>query len=332
MSPRTVHFAAVLAALTTGSTALATPPDVDDARLSPLCVGDDGVAWSSTIRGNGGSHYLSTSRWGVLWVAPVAGTIQFESLGGVTENYLDVDRSRADPQKPEVSWQRSTANPVAFLEGWGAHSCSPRNQLALYRTTGAELGWVLREPGGVTLTLANQKRDVAARVVDIRNRASDYRDPTGTVPFDELAPFWLDEETTGFVPGPAIATGKHVVASVRLQSGFDPTDVLVVLQRTDFDRALAWLLNAHGLEQHRAGLYEVSATWFREAITRDPTFSIARFNLACALARLDDIGGVVKTFEDLATEPGIGAKVDADSDFDALRTDPMFIEARGKLK
>jgi len=83
--------------------------------------------------------------------------------------------------------------------------------------------------------------------------------------------------------------------------------------------------NAAGLALHRRGDYAGAAPLFHKAAHADPSAKLPMYNLACALARLQD-PNAAKALT-LAIErggPEVAQKALKDADFDAVRAEPWF--------
>ena len=64
--------------------------------------------------------------------------------------------------------------------------------------------------------------------------------------------------------------------------------------------AKATTLNARALKDHQAGSHDAAAKGFEEAVRVDPSHVLARYNLACALAKKGDAERVLGVLADLA--------------------------------
>lgn len=326
-----LHVPVAVLALSWAGHAHATPPDVEDLHLEVMCAGDAGTAWTTRLHSNGGSHFLVIHRWGLVWLSPSAQSATFAAVGGLVENHVNVGVDEG-VDKPGLTWTTSTIDQATWLREHGAETCAPRDLFTHYVEDATGFSVRPTPSGAVRLGLGEQSKMLSGTVVDLRNRASDYGDPTGTLSFDALAPFAFDDEALGWASGPAVATGAHVVARARVEREFDPTDLLVVMDADAFASTTAWLANADGLEHHRAERFELAAQWFREAVDRDLAFSIAAFNLACAHARLGSAMGTARALERLVGVPGMAAKVKADADFDGVRAHPTVQAAVAGLE
>ena len=109
-------------------------------------------------------------------------------------------------------------------------------------------------------------------------------------------------------------------------SEFGDRDVLMGSPKSSLIRSKAWLINARGLDDHRAGQFDRSAWWFAEALRLDPTFETACYNLACAQARLGNTGQAIHHLAQLEGKAALRAKIEADGDFAAVLKDPQMVE------
>jgi hypothetical protein len=84
--------------------------------------------------------------------------------------------------------------------------------------------------------------------------------------------------------------------------------------------------NTAALTEHEAGHYEASRDGFARAVALAPEWSIPRFNQACALARLGDLGAAAEVIEPalLRDLPAILPRLARDADLAALREVPTF--------
>jgi hypothetical protein len=85
--------------------------------------------------------------------------------------------------------------------------------------------------------------------------------------------------------------------------------------------------NAAGLELHERGEHARAAELFHRAAYANPTSKLPMYNLACALARLDD-PGARKALELAIARggPEVRAKALRDPDFERVRRSPWFTE------
>jgi len=81
----------------------------------------------------------------------------------------------------------------------------------------------------------------------------------------------------------------------------------------------SYLINAMGFDAHKRGDYERSRTAFERAAQWDRENQTARYNLACACARLKDTEGMVQSLSMLPATAELRAKIEADADFDGVR-------------
>ena len=84
-------------------------------------------------------------------------------------------------------------------------------------------------------------------------------------------------------------------------------------------------LNSEGVRLHGRRNYTESLARFERAVALNPNYGIARFNAACAAARLDDVDGARAHAEAfLLLAPGSAGKLLHDEDLHALRSAPGF--------
>jgi len=86
---------------------------------------------------------------------------------------------------------------------------------------------------------------------------------------------------------------------------------------------VAQALNLLALAEHRAGRYESSARGFESALELEPTYAAARFNLACALARLERLDEARRAIHTLLCEdlPSYAPRLTSDPDLEPLRAE-----------
>jgi hypothetical protein len=88
--------------------------------------------------------------------------------------------------------------------------------------------------------------------------------------------------------------------------------------------------NDAGMELHRRARYADAAALFAKAAAADVTAPLPSYNLACALARLDDPGAETALRSALARDPEqVKRKAAADRDFARVRTRPWFVALVG---
>ena len=122
------------------------------------------------------------------------------------------------------------------------------------------------------------------------------------------------------------------VLLIRVLSEFGNHDAVVAIRHEPASRTMAWLINAAGMDDHLAGHFDLSSWRFREALRLDPTFEIARWNLACALSRIGHIAAAIRELELLAWTPELAEKALTDTDLDPLREDEGFKKWMATLK
>jgi hypothetical protein len=91
--------------------------------------------------------------------------------------------------------------------------------------------------------------------------------------------------------------------------------------------------NRRALEVHQAGRYEESERAFREVVAGSPGYAMARFNHACALARLERVTEAWAELGPLlcADLPTFAERLAKDDDLRALRDDPRTGPALAEL-
>ena len=87
-----------------------------------------------------------------------------------------------------------------------------------------------------------------------------------------------------------------------------------------------------GLARHRAGAFAASRALFDEALAASPSYALARFDRACAAARLGDLESAATDLETLLALdlPGFVGRIESDPDLEPLRTSKRGAELRSK--
>jgi len=86
--------------------------------------------------------------------------------------------------------------------------------------------------------------------------------------------------------------------------------------------------NLQGLRAHRRGDFATARARFEKAVSLDPTLSIARFNAACAAARLGDLAAARAHLDEyLRAAPTDVSRVLTDGDLETLRRDANWVTA-----
>jgi hypothetical protein len=88
--------------------------------------------------------------------------------------------------------------------------------------------------------------------------------------------------------------------------------------------AAARAYNDAGFAHHKKGDYATSVQLFRRAIDVDPTHPLARYNYACALARLHDPRTKDALSDAISKDATVKARAQKDADFDAVRAKLWF--------
>lgn len=111
---------------------------------------------------------------------------------------------------------------------------------------------------------------------------------------------WVPEASVVCVPTPTSRPGTLDADLAAARSGAIPRPALEMAARCTVTRhAIAEAFNVGGLVRHGAGDFAASSASFAQAVVADPSYLAARFNYACALARLgqrvaaiDEIGAI----------------------------------------
>ncbi len=153
---------------------------------------------------------------------------------------------------------------------------------------------------------------------------NDYTDPSFGHFYDHV--IWIDvPEDTRALPG--------LLAPSPSWQGESIPELLPPTKDEKSYRRDSARENSRGLRLHRAGKFGEAAPHFIEAVRLNPRSVMARYNLACALAReglperaltlLEELNGAAAT----GGCPACALRIDraeADEDFKALRADPRF--------
>ncbi len=317
-------LALALALALVPSVAGATPPDFLTSRADVLCTGADRVALLVHSVGNAGSHYITENRWHLVMVDAAGGELQWHDHGALTVNTVEMVEQGDEPL---VSYRPGEApSLVRTLGEWGMVSCGTLDASFAPGGEPARFGIEVSE-AGVFLTLGDHRRgleiagtwDPAELAMDQFPWASD----TPHVPQSQEPISYLgDSEGLSLVRTLPLETRTAFI--VARHSEFGDTQVVVATRRAVASRAMAWLVNARALDEHRAGHADRSSHGFAAALDLDPSFDTARYNLACALARQGDVAGAVRHLEALPATADLRPKIEADADFDPVRADPAF--------
>jgi len=312
--------------LLTSTSALATPPDIFHATVTPECTSKTALAVSLRSRFNQGSHYMVETNWRLVLVEPDEARITPVDLGTLEQDWIDADGDQTDPK---LTWTTPAANPIQVLQDWGMTDCEPQVHTLVPEWMSARLD---PENGRLELVSGEHRKSVTVSIVDIRREAETWRAPSGPTPFSKLDRWSPAEHPVEQKAGPVLAVGGHAVAFFHMSDPLEQSTILAIAPTEALAHARSWMHNAVGLDHHRAGDFKASVDWFSRAVAIAPGNTTARFNLACAWAKRGEVRQVVEALGALVEVDGMGVKVDKDGDFDAVRSHPDFLEVRARLQ
>ncbi len=319
---RTV-IAAALWLLAVPTVAAATPPDHLAATAQVLCSGGDRVALLVHSVGNAGTYYITDNRWHLVMIDTATHDTQWRDHGAVVANTVNM----LDPgDGPEVSYRPGDAPPLgAALGEWGMVSCGARDASDLFVFEPERFGVAVSE-AGVFLTLDDRRKEIEiGGTWDPSELAWDQFPWHEERPLlQSLEPISTLAAEEGVVLRRTLRLQTRTVLVVELLSEFGNRHLVLASPKPSADRAMAWLVNARGLDEHRAGRTGASASYFGAALELDPSFETARYNFACAAAREGAVGTAARALSELPPTSELKAKIAGDADFDGVREEEEF--------
>lgn len=321
---RTCAILALLSILL-AAPAAATPPDYLSSEATPICWGADRAAFLVRSHGNAGSHYTSNVDWHLVMVDVMSSVSEWQDHGGLSASFIN---AMEEGKEPEVSYGAGNGTSLgAAMQGWKLTTCTPWDQSWVRGPEQGRFGVSVSE-AGVSLEYGGRKR-----VLETSGTWDPAMLATDQFPWNDQPPKLETVEPNSTLGDSERLELRHTIdletrqlMVVRVISEFGNRDVLIGSPKTSLLRAKAWLVNARGLDDHRAGQFDASAWWFSEAYRIDPTFETALYNLACAQARLGSLGPAIGTLGRLPGDSALRAKIERDVDFAAVLTDPQMLE------
>jgi hypothetical protein len=151
--------------------------------------------------------------------------------------------------------------------------------------------------------------------------AQDFRHP---VP-------WVPERSVVCVPTPTSSTSSLEDDLTATRAGGFPRTALELAATCAVTRhTIAEAFNEGGLVRHRAGDFAASAASFEQAVIADPSYLEARFNFACALARLGNPRAAIAEIGFLASARRLAQpwlqRVATEPDLESVRGDTTLQE------
>jgi len=302
----------------------ATPGDHLTSDATVICTGGDRVALLLHTVGNAGTYYTADNRWHLVMIDAATQEVQWRDHGAVV---VDIVNVLEEGDEPEVSYRDGDAPPMGVsLSEWGMVSCGAMDAAEFWGASGLERFGVEVSEAGVFLSFGERRKELEiAGTWDPSELASDqfpwHEGPPALRSVEPISHLG-DSESLRLLRTLLLET--RAIFLVERVSEFGNTHVVVAVQRPLADRAMAWLVNARGLDDHRAGHPELSTTWFLTALKMDPTFDTARFNLACALALQANHPDAIRHLKHLPQTAELKAKIAGDADFDPIRTQEEF--------
>ncbi len=323
LAPR-LAISLFLASLAPPAIAPATPGDHLTSSADVLCTADDRVALLIHTAGNAGTYYITDNRWHLVMIDAATQDVQWRDHGAVVANTVNM---LEEGDEPEVSYRPGDAPPLGTSLGeWGMVSCGTMDASHVWGPTALERFGIAVSEAGVFLTLGDHRRELEiSGTWDPSMLANDqfpWSDGAATLASEEPISYMGDSEGLDLLRVLPLKT--RTVFLVERRSEFGNTHIVISTPRPLTTHAKAWLVNSRGLDDHRAGHPERSAHWFAAALDLDPTFTTARYNLACAHALQADAPGAVYHLLQLDPTAELKAKIDADADFEPIRTADEF--------
>ena len=327
----------ILLAVLLAPLAAASPPTLTDLALMPLCAKGDKIAFFAMGNTNLGSHYVDSTRFGLLLFDSATGKHEISRLGALERGISKIE----DPEIPRSVVPGEKVRLAQKLGDWGTDDClwlnalaggEPEERLFEFRLAQSAIhvslagrhqtireGWYL-EPSNeiVEMTLEDAHRQAMPF-------SSDHSPPRGEV--SEASEAAELGESPSLVTAQAeLATRTVLVFRIPGHAGESPdTDILVALPKAQLRRAKSWLVNALALEDlHRKSRWLEAERLFEMASKLDPENQTPRYNLACALARQQKVEAALGRLKELPASLALRKKIERDPDFEGVRANPEF--------
>lgn len=142
---------------------------------------------------------------------------------------------------------------------------------------------------------------------------------------------WVPENSVVCVPTPTTSTSSLEDDLTATRAGSFPRTALELAATCAVTRhTIAEAFNEGGLVRHRAGDFAASAASFEQAVIADPSYLEARFNFACALARLGNPRAAIAEIGSLASAQRLAQpwlqRVATEPDLESVRGDATLQE------
>lgn len=327
MNPRLLAspWCSLALALLVASSASATPGDNLTSEASVICTAGDRVALLFHSVGNAGTYYITDNRWHLVMIDTATREVQWRDHGAVVVNTVNVIE---DGEGLEVTYRDGDAPPLGVsLAEWGMIACGAMDATAFWGATALERFGVEVSEAGVSLTFGERRRELEiSGTWDPSELAADQFHWIDAPPetLQSLEPISSLADSEGLELVRTLPLETRTVFLVDRLSEFGNHHLVIATPRAKTTRAMAWLVNARGLDDHRAGHPELSTTWFLAALKMDQAFETARFNLACALALQGNYPDAIRHLKLLPQTAELKAKIAADKDFDPIRAQEEF--------
>ena len=312
-------------ALVASGVAHATPPDHLSSSAQVLCSHGDRVALLLRTMGNAGTYYITDTQWYLVMVDAASGDVQWRDHGAVVVNTVNLQEQG---DAPEVSYRVGDAPPLGrSLQEWGMMSCGAMDATHVWGAEAERFGLAVSE-AGVFVTLSGRRREIEIAGTWDPSVLSEGQFPWSDGPprIESQEPISYLGNSVELILQRTLPLATRTVFVVRLISEFGSRDMVIASPRTHADRAMAYLVNARGMDDHSAGRVDHSAIWFATALNLDPSFDTARYNLACALARQGDATDAVRHLQLLPATAELATKIAEDADFDSVRSDEGLVD------
>lgn len=154
--------------------------------------------------------------------------------------------------------------------------------------------------------------------------------PAGQPPISRTVPLaWVtsttdhphDEGKDAEQPVAEVPAGSRTVFVFSQELYFYTPVVFAAVDTEALKAARASMFNDVGLQLHRQGKWKHALAWFGES-----SLDIARYNSACAYARLKDPSNAVRELRAVRDAKKLAAKIAKDRDFDDIRSDRELTE------
>lgn len=307
----------------------ATPPDIHQARLEPICSSATKIVYFLDFSTNQGTYYNDQSSFAWVVVDLTKGAWTIHPIVQITTSTINSEPPDSEPEMLDLTPGKGKRLP-ALLREIGATRCPPRHGFEPDTPKLDEIKYLTRK--GKLVVRLKKVEQVVGPVSSGPNTVVLRNDDQGrSWPDTALRDCLAEQPEYGACrrsPTRELIVGRYGVlqfhsSSTSAEEG-DDRDTVYVVPLQGLMRARARLLNVIGLRLHRQKRYAEAQRWFATAVQQDPRSDVAHYNLACAHARLGAIAAAVASLERIRQADGLRGKLAADPDFESLRDDPRF--------